>query len=171
MKARTLLLPLVLLPLALGAAPATKPAASTATKHAMADPSQVKWGPAPDAFPAGAQMAVLWGDPGKSGAFTVRLKMPPGYRIGRHWHPADELATVLEGDVHLDMGSGGEAHSHDFGAGGYALMPAKMQHAASTKGGAVVQVTGMGPFAIHYVDPKDDPRTGKAPAEAKPAHP
>lgn len=171
MRARTLLLPLVLLPLALGAAPAGKSAKSTASQHAMADADQVKWGPGPDGLPAGVQAAVLWGDPGKAGPFTLRLKAPAGYRVGRHWHPSDELVTVLQGDFHLDMGSGGDAHAHDFSAGGYALLPAKMQHAASTTGGAVVQVSGIGPFQIHYVDPKDDPRTGKAKAEAKPAHP
>lgn len=162
MTARTLLLPLALLPLALLAAPATKTAGHPASHHAMADAADVKWGPAPDAFPAGAQIAVLWGDPNKSGPFTIRIKAPAGYMVPRHWHPSDELVTVISGDFHLDMGSGGEAHSHDFTAGGYSLMPAKMQHAASTKGGAVVQVAGMGPFAIHYVDPKDDPRNKKA---------
>lgn len=166
MTARTLLLPLALLPLALLAAPAGK-SAHMASQHAMADASQVKWGPGPDSLPAGAQAAVLWGDPGKAGPFTMRLKAPPGYRVGPHWHPTDELVTVVEGDFHLDMGSGGSAHAHDFTAGGYALMPAKMQHAASTKGGAVIQVTGNGPFQIHYVDPKDDPRAGKSAAKPK----
>jgi hypothetical protein len=165
MTARTLLLPLALLPLALLAAPATKTASHPASHHAMADADQVKWGPGPDGLPAGAQAAVLWGDPGKAGPFVIRIKAPAGYHVGRHWHPSDELVTVLEGDFHLDMGSGGDAHSHDFSAGGYSLMPAHMQHAASTKGGAIVQVSGMGPFAIHYVDPKDDPRTGKAKAK------
>ncbi|NUS38948.1 MAG: cupin domain-containing protein [Lysobacter sp.] len=162
MTARTLLLPLALLPLALLAAPADQSAGAMASQHAMADADQVKWGPGPAGLPAGAQAAVLSGHPGKAGPFTIRLKAPPGYRIGRHWHPTDELVTVLQGDFHLDMGSGSGAHSHDFSSGGYALLPAKMQHAASTRGGAVVQVSGMGPFEIHYVDPKDDPRTGKA---------
>ena len=175
MTPRMLLLPLALLPLALLAAPGDKTASAkpAASQHAMADANQVKWGPGPEGLPAGAQAAVLSGNPGKAGPFTIRLKAPPGYRVGRHWHPTDELVTVLEGDFHLDMGSGGDAHSHDFSAGGYSLMPAKMQHAASTRGGAIVQVSGMGPFQIHYVDPKDDPRTGKAhaKAEAKPAHP
>jgi hypothetical protein len=33
-----------------------------------------------------------------------------------------------------------------------------MHHAASTQDGALVQVAGMGPFVLNYVDPKDDPR-------------
>lgn len=159
MAARLLVLSLAFLPLALLAAPGDKTHAATTTQHAMADAADVKWGPGPDGLPAGVQAAVLWGDPGKAGPFVLRLKMPAGYRVGRHWHPGDELATVIEGDVHLDMGSGSSAHSHDFHAGGYSLMPAKMQHAASSRGGAVVQITGVGPFQIHYVDPKDDPRS------------
>jgi hypothetical protein len=41
-----------------------------------------------------------------------------------------------------------------------------MHHAASTKDGAVVQVEGMGPFVLNYVDPKDDPRL-RTPAGAR----
>jgi hypothetical protein len=36
----------------------------------------VQWGPAPSVFPAGAQIAVISGDPFKEGLYVVRLKMP-----------------------------------------------------------------------------------------------
>ena len=61
---------------------------------AAAQAPELKWGPAPAIFPAGAKMAVLQGDPGKPGLFTVRLDMPDGYRIPPHWHPADEHITT-----------------------------------------------------------------------------
>ena len=162
MPSRLPLALLSLLPLALLAAPHPKAAKAGATEHVMVDAATLDWGPAPPGLPAGAQAVVLSGDPGKPGLFVLRLKAPAGYRVPRHWHPADEHVTVLEGDFHLDMGSGTDTHTHDFSAGGYAVLPAKMQHAASTNGGAVVQVSGMGPFAIHYVDPKDDPRNAQA---------
>ena len=139
-----------------------KPDAGMAMSHNVTHAAATTWGPAPPALPPGAQAAVLVGNPGQPGVFTLRLKMPVGYRVPRHWHPADEHVTVLEGDFHLDMGSGTDTHTHDFSAGGSAVLPAKMQHAASTNGGAVVQVSGMGPFQIHYVDPKDDPRNAQA---------
>ena len=43
------------------------------------------------------------------------------------------------------------------GAGGYALLPAGMRHYAWIRAGATVQVNGMGPFVINYVNPADDP--------------
>ena len=36
-----------------------------------------------------------------------------------------------------------------------------MAHYAWSKGDAVVQVHGLGPFAINYVNPEDDPNKGK----------
>ena len=38
------------------------------------------------------------------------------------------------------------------------LMKAGTRHFAWSKSGAVIQVHGMGPFAITYVNPADDPR-------------
>ena len=45
-------------------------------------PDQVKYGPAPPFLPVGAQLAVLEGDPmASSGDYTIRLKMPDGYKV------------------------------------------------------------------------------------------
>lgn len=132
--------------------------AAPASKHVMYDAAQLQWGDAPPALPKGAQLAVLSGDPGSAGPYVIRLKAPPGYKIALHWHPTDEHVTVLEGDLTLRMGDGADAHAHTFGADGYALLPARMHHGASTQGGATLQIEGMGPFQINYVDPKDDPR-------------
>jgi hypothetical protein len=51
---------------------------------------------------------------------------------------------------------------HAFTSGGFAVAPAHMNHYAWTKTGATVQVNLMGPFAITYVDPADDPSGAKA---------
>ena len=64
----------------------------------------VKWGPAPNVFPAGAQIAVLSGDPFKEGLYVVRLKMPADYKIPAHNHPTSEFVTVLSGDFHIGYG-------------------------------------------------------------------
>ncbi|BCT92094.1 hypothetical protein LYSHEL_11180 [Lysobacter helvus] len=142
--------------------PPDKPAmADAANTHAMVHAADTKWGPAPPALPKGTQAAVLYGDPGKAGPFTIRLKFPAGGKVPRHWHPTDEQVTVIEGDFALSMGEGANVHDGAFVAGDYVNLPAKMQHAASTKGGAVVQVVSTGPFQITYVDPKDDPRNAK----------
>ncbi len=75
---------------------------STAT--AQVNTGDLKWGPAPAVFPAGAQMAVLSGDPTKAGVFVIRLKMPAGYKIPAHNHPTDEYVTVVSGELSLGMG-------------------------------------------------------------------
>jgi uncharacterized RmlC-like cupin family protein len=152
---------LALMPmLAFAQTAATPEAAAPATaSHTMVKAAELKWGPAPEALPKGAELAVLSGDPGKAGPFAMRLKVPAGYKVGRHWHPADEQVTIIEGDFHLSMGDAASAHDSDFAPGDFVNLPAQMQHAGSTKNGAIVQINSTGPFAITYVDPKDDPRT------------
>ena len=143
--------------------PSDKMPANAASAHTMVRAASIQWGDAPPMLPAGAQAAVLSGDPGKPGAFTLRLKAPAGYRVPRHWHPTDEQVTVIEGDLSLSMGDGDGTHSGDFGPGDYVLLPAKMLHEATTRNGVVLQLQAMGPFEINYVNPADDPRKQVAP--------
>jgi len=125
-------------------------------------PEEIKWGPAPPVLVAGAEMAVLAGDPAKSGPVTLRLKLPAGYAIAPHWHPTDERVTVISGHLGLGMGDTlDKKKSKVLKPGGYAVASANMHHFAWTKSGAIVQVDLMGPFAITYVNPADDPSKKK----------
>ena len=118
----------------------------------------LKWGPAPAVFPAGARMAVLQGDPGKAESFTVRLDFPKGYKIPPHTHPTDENVTVIHGTMKLGMGDTMDATKMmTLTQGGFVTAGAKMPHYAMAKSRSVVQVQAMGPFALNYVNPKDDP--------------
>src|SRR5947209_9203174 len=115
--------------------------------------SQIKWGPAPNFVPKGAQIAVLSGDPSKEGFYVIRLKMPAGYKIAAHNHPTSEMVTVISGNFNLGMGDKLDAKKGMMlSAGGYAEAPAKMNHYAWTTSPTVVQVHGQGPFAITYVN-------------------
>jgi quercetin dioxygenase-like cupin family protein len=145
-----------------GGAVAAEPGDHDAMHHAVTHAANTAWGPAPPSLPAGVQAAVLAGDPGKEGSFTLRLKMPPGYRVPRHWHPTDEAVTLIEGDLTLSMGEAGMAHDGVLAPGDFVNLPAHMHHQASSSGGAVVQVQAIGPFEINYIDPKDDPRNAPA---------
>src|SRR3954452_460953 len=95
---------------------------------------EAQWGPAPPMLPPGAQIAVLSGDPGKAGPYTVRLKFPANYAIPAHSHPTDENVAVVSGELfigmaaRLDRKSGSGLH-----VGGFALMPAHANHFAYTK--------------------------------------
>ena len=129
---------------------------------AQARPPALKWGPAPPFFPAGARFAVLQGDPSQPGIYTVRLEMPPGYTIKPHTHPTDEHVTVISGTLLLAMGDAVKpAGATTLTSGGFITAPAGAHHWARARGRTVVQVHGQGPFAITYVDPKDDPRNAK----------
>ena len=128
--------------------------------HAGVTPGEMKWGPAPPALPPGAQAVVLAGDPGKEGIFVIRVKLPAGYRVPPHWHPSDELVTVLSGTLQFGMGDKFDAASmQTLPAGSFVTAAKEMRHYAAAKGPTVIQVTATGPFAITYVNPADDPRT------------
>jgi quercetin dioxygenase-like cupin family protein len=141
------------------AADASAPApASAPDTHVLASPADLKWGDPPPIFEKGASFTVVSGDPSKPGLYVVRLKMAPGYKIAPHWHPTDEHVTVLAGTFALGMGDKfDKALARPLPAGGYALLPAQMHHYAVAITEATVQVHGMGPFALTYVNPADDP--------------
>jgi hypothetical protein len=49
----------------------------------IGEPSVFKWGPAPPALPKGAQIAVLYGDPGRRGRSLFGLSSPRATRCLR----------------------------------------------------------------------------------------
>jgi quercetin dioxygenase-like cupin family protein len=122
-------------------------------------PEQIKYGPPPPFVASGAQLAVLEGDPGAaSGEFTIRLKMPGGYKIAPHWHPHRENVTVISGKFKVGMGDKfDEAKMKTFPAGSFAYLDPDMHHYAMADGEAVVQVHGMSPLQFNYVNAADDP--------------
>ena len=137
-----------------------QPAAKT--EHVMFSGSDLKWGDAPASLPVGAKLAVLSGDPGKPGMFTIRLQMPAGYKIPAHTHPTDEIVTVISGTCNFGMGPKyDESAAKEQPPGAFLIMPAGMQHFAGSKAGCIVQVQSTGPFQVTYVNPADDPRGAK----------
>jgi len=143
------------------AKPAAKPtAAAPAVQHSMVNASDLQWGPAPPSLPAGAQAAVVDGDPATAGVpFVIRVKFPDGFKVPPHWHPSDENVTVLSGTLVAGMGEKwDDSAMKTFSPGGFARMPAKTPHYVVTKGETIVQIHAIGPFAITYVNPNDDPR-------------
>ncbi|MEN3370404.1 MAG: hypothetical protein V7609_2547 [Verrucomicrobiota bacterium] len=142
--------------------PKAKESAAASSEHVMFAAADLKWADGPPALPAGAKIAVLQGDPGKAGPFTVRLQFPTGFKVPPHTHPTSEHVTVISGT--LAMGKGpkfDEAAAHEMAAGSFSVMPAGMQHFAMCKSECIVQVHAMGPFEVKYVNPADDPRQTK----------
>lgn len=131
-------------------APPQEPAA----QHAMIAPAAITWEPGPPNLPPGVELAVISGDPSQAQPFVIRARAPAGWRVPLHWHPTTENITVLSGTVALGMDGGGE---QELAAGGLAVVPAEMRHTFVARTAATIQVHGMGPFAVNYVNPADDP--------------
>lgn len=154
--------------LSAGAAPASSPtesaidaAAMAGHHHVIVNGERIKWGPAPPVFPAGAELAVLQGDPSVAGAiFTIRLRLPDRYLLPPHWHPTDEHVTVLRGTFLVGLGDevSRQAFLPPLKPGDFITAPALAHHFARARGRTVVQVHAIGPFAMTYVHPEDDPR-------------
>jgi quercetin dioxygenase-like cupin family protein len=127
--------------------------------HAILLPNQLKWKDGPPGLPPGAQFVILEGDPSKEGPFTMRAKIPDGYRIPPHTHPKVEHVTVLSGTMHFGMGEKfNESATQPMPAGTFGYWPAGMAHFVRIEGETILQVHGVGPWGIDYLNPEDDPR-------------
>lgn len=130
--------------------------------HTLLNDTNFIWKEGPASLPEGSQIAVLEGDLSKEGPFTIRLMLPANYKVYPHFHPAIEHISVFEGAFH--MGSGktfDEAKTTRLGVGGFGVMPIGHAHFAFTKEKTIIQLHGIGPWGITYVDPKTDPRNIK----------
>lgn len=134
--------------------------------HVVQTVKEAQWGAAPPLLPPGASIAVLSGNPMAAVPYSVRLKFPAHYAIPAHSHPTDENVVIVSGALTFGMGdklvkNGGD--NKTLRAGGYAMMPAGMNHFAyTTSEETTVVLYGMGPVEFKYVNPADDPRTPKS---------
>jgi quercetin dioxygenase-like cupin family protein len=127
--------------------------------HVLVPADKVQWGPAPPVLPAGAEIAVLEGNPGEKGPVTLRLRFPANYEIPAHWHSMTEHLTVLTGSFHVGMGDKLDRKAtQTLEPGGFVSLPASMRHFAWTSAPTVVQIYLEGPFDIFYVNPADNPQ-------------
>jgi quercetin dioxygenase-like cupin family protein len=126
---------------------------------ALYKPENMRWKAGPDSLPAGAQVTLLEGDPAKEGPYTMRLKLPDGYRVPPHTHPKTERVTVIAGTFHIGMGEKFDAEATSaLPAGSHGYWSANMKHYAWAEGDTIIQLHGIGPWSIVYVNPADDPR-------------
>ena len=131
---------------------------SMASDHMMVTADELKWVDVPS-LPPGAKLAVIEGPINQAGPVTFRLKLPAKYQIPAHWHPAIEHVTVISGT--FNMGTGDKldrAKTKALTAGSVAIMQPKTNHYGWTKDETIVQVHGIGPWGVTYVNPADDPR-------------
>ena len=126
--------------------------------HATVQPDALKWS-TPAVYAPGAQIAVVRGDPSKEGMYVVRLKVPAGFKIQAHNHPNDENVSVLSGSFNIGTGDKlDDTKGMLVKAGGYSFVAKGMNHYAWFTEETVLQLHGMGPQGVTYVNPADDPR-------------
>src|SRR6478609_3612386 len=131
----------------------------TKSGNKSAHTTAIEWKAGPTALPPGARMTVLEGDPTKEGPFVVRFQFPNGYHVPQHTHPKTERVTVISGTLYLATGGALDRNSaKKLPAGSFGYWPAGMKHAGWSEGETVIQLHGIGPWQINYVNPADDPR-------------
>jgi len=126
--------------------------------HLMVAPADLKWADVPS-LPPGAKIAVIEGPMNEAKPFTMRLRLPADYKVPAHSHSGIEHVTVISGT--FNMGTGAKLDTkatRALGPGSVAIMQPGTRHFAWTKDETVVQVHGVGPWTVTYVDPADDPR-------------
>ncbi|GAC1515732.1 MAG: cupin domain-containing protein [Gemmatimonadaceae bacterium] len=154
----------------LSVAVAQKKAHDGKSTHAAAasvtTPDAITWTAASAMLPPGAKVAALEGDPAKHEAFTVRLNMPDGYQIAPHTHPAVEHVTIMSGSLMIGMGNKfDESSMKTLPSGTFGVIPVGMAHYVKAKGETVLQLHGVGPWRVVYVNKADDPRNKKVAAK------
>jgi quercetin dioxygenase-like cupin family protein len=150
---------LLILPLCwFSAALATEP---TAQKPKVIREGDLKWTQIPG-FPPATRRAMMEGDMKKAEPLTYRVKFPDGFKYLPHTHPWDEHCTVLQGTLYIGIGEKWDAKTaEEMPAGSFIVIPAGTPHYLWAKGDTILQVHGMGPGGVKFINPADDPNAQK----------
>ena len=133
--------------------------ADDAKTHTMVTPDQIEWKDAPG-LPPGTKVAVIEGPMNEAVPFTMRIKLPANTKIPPHWHPNVEHVTVLAGTFNIELGDTADgSKTMAVPVGGFTVMQPQTHHFVVQKEEVIVQVHGVGPWQITYINPADDPRT------------
>ena len=134
--------------------------------HKVVHFGDLKWTP----IFKGAELAPVSGDPNAEGApFVVRFRCADGTKIPAHWHPTDENATVLKGTFQVGIGEAfDESKLQTMNVGNFMMMPKEVRHFGSCKGDTIVQLHGVGPFKVNWVNPSEVEPPDAPAAAAKP---
>lgn len=119
----------------------------------------IEWKPF-TAFPPGARLAVLVGDPEQPGPYVIRVWLPAGVRMMPHKHPEDRIYTVLSGVFYIGLGDEFDENLLSaYGVGSVLVLPGGQAHFHWARSGEyITQVSAIGPLGLSYVHPSDDPR-------------
>ncbi len=147
--------PVTTMPMPMPGAPA---AVAYAPNMNIVANSSLSWSDfTPPGFNPGMKLALVQGDPGKPGAYVLRLPFPAGYKFPVHWHPGAENLTVVSGTFQLGMGNTADWNSlKNYGPGDYLYIPPRHAHfgGSAASGPSVIQLHGQGPFEVMLGPPQ-----------------
>jgi len=134
--------------------------------HKIVHFGDLKWTP----IIKGCDIAVVEGNPDAEGQpFVIRFRCADGAKVPAHWHPTDENLTVLKGAFLVGTGDTfDESKLQTMNVGNFLMMPKEMHHFASNKGETILQVHGMGPFKVNWVNPSEVQQPDAPAPAAKP---
>ncbi len=123
--------------------------------HKIVHYGDLKWAP----IMKGCDLAPVSGNLDAEGApFVLRIRCAAGTKVPAHWHPTDEYVTVLKGTFRVGMGEAfDEKKLGTMNTGNFTMVPKEMRHFADCPNECIVQVHGMGPFKVNWVNPADVP--------------
>ena len=134
-------------------APVVRSQEKPAESHKIVRSGDLTWTP----IIKGCELAAVGGDPNGEGVpFVIRLRCTAGAVIPAHWHPTDENVTVMKGTFMVGMGDKyDETKLQAMNTGNFVNMPKEVRHYAQSKTDTLVQVHGVGPFKVNWVNPSD----------------
>jgi quercetin dioxygenase-like cupin family protein len=109
-------------------------------------PSQIEW----KDTPIGAKIAVVHGDPDKTGFYIELVKWEPHQMSRPHFHPNDRFITVISGTWWVGTGGKFEPETTvPMPAGSFVTHFAKQIHYDGAKDGeAIIEIVGEGPATV-----------------------
>ena len=115
--------------------------------------AEIEWRPCPPHLPPGCEAAVLEGNPQGTGLFTVRFRVNEQFVMPPHTHPKDERVTLFSGTVAVAFGAASSREDAiEFGPGDYYVNAPGAVHTVWVEGPSEIQVTGIGPWEVHFVE-------------------
>jgi pimeloyl-ACP methyl ester carboxylesterase/uncharacterized RmlC-like cupin family protein len=114
---------------------------------------------------AGVSTTVVFGDPSKSGFYTIVLSVPAHTTIQSHTHRDDRMAVVVSGTWHFGYGDRFDEQAlKSLPPGSVYSEPGGVTHFAQTGAEPVlVEISGLGPTDTRYFDPANTPKTPRVP--------
>src|SRR3984893_10402455 len=148
----------------LGAAPASTASSSTLSKIRLT-PAEVRANQSGSdqigsSGLAGVSTKVVFGDPSKSGFYTIVLSVPARTTMHSHTHRDDRMAVVVSGTWHFGYGDRFDERAlKSLPPGSVYSEPGGVTHFAQTDADPVlVEISGFGPTDTRYFDPANTPK-------------